>query len=127
MNEIRNRKFKFLGSGWLIIGVLGFTYLTVNFISLAQGNTPSQTEVSDGYWVFFWGSLVIGVIGVVCGLAILLRYRQAGPLVAISSVLLLFPALAIVVPLLVVVPSLWLTFTQDGKGAFRRYVAMESG
>jgi hypothetical protein len=49
MNEISNRKFKFLGSGWLIIGVLGFTYLTVNFISLAQGNTPSQTEVSDGY------------------------------------------------------------------------------
>ena len=127
MPETNNRKIKILGSAWLGLGGLAFAYVFVDLFSLAQGNSPSATEVADGYWVFFLGALVIGAIGIANGLALLLRSPVARPVLAISSLVLLLPSVGLLVPLLVVVPSLWLTLAKDGKEAFESYVARENG
>ena len=108
MHETNNRKFKILGAAWLGLGGIAFAYVFINLFSLAQGNTPSATEVSDGYWVFFVGALVIGAICMLNGLALLRRNPVARPLLIISSIVLL-PSAGLVVPLLVVASSLWLT------------------
>ena len=124
MPETINRNIKILGAAWLALGGLAFAYVLTNLFSLAQGNAPSATEVADGYWVFFAGALVIGAIGMVNGLALLRRNPIARPLLAISSVLLL-PSVGLLIPLLVVVPSLWLTLSRDGREAFESYMAQE--
>ena len=61
------------------------------------------------------------------GLALLRRNRVARLVLATSSVVLLLPSLALIVPLLVVLPSLWLTLSGDGKDAFEIYMARENG
>ena len=123
MPENNKRKIKILGAAWLGMGGLAFAYVFVNLFSLAQGNAPSAEEATDGYWVFFLGALVIGAIGTVNGLAVLRRNPVARPILAISSLVLLLPSVGLLVPLLVVVPSLWLTLSKDGKEAFESYVA----
>ena len=122
MSETNNRKFKILGGGWLGMGGLALAFAFITLFPLAQGNAPTATEVSDGYWVFAVGGLVIGAIGMVNGLALLRRNRLARPVLAISSFLLL-PTAAFVVPVLVVAPSLWVTLSSDGKEAFESYLA----
>ena len=123
MPETNDRKFKLLGAGWLGLGGLFFAYVFINLFPLAQGNSPSATEVADGYWVFFLGALVIGAIGMVNGLALLSRNPFARPVLAVSSLILLPLSAGLLVPLLVVAPSLWLTLSRGGKGAFEGYMA----
>ena len=72
MPETKNRNFKIVAV-WLGLGGLGFTYAFVHLFPLAQGNAPSATEVSDGYWVFIALALVLGAVGTVTGLALLRR------------------------------------------------------
>ncbi len=69
---------------------------------------------------------MIGAIGMVNGVALLRRTPIARPLLAISSLVLLVPSAALLVPLLVVAPSLWLTLSRGGKEAFEIYIARES-
>ena len=70
---------------------------------------------------------MIGAIGMVDGLALLCRNPVARPVLAISSLVLLLPSAAFIVPLLVVVPSLRLTLSKDGKEAFESYIGRENG
>jgi uncharacterized membrane protein len=70
----------------------------VTLLPLAQGNAPSATEVSDGYWVFVALGLVTGAIGMVNGLALLRRHPVARRVIAISSWLVLLPAAGLVFP-----------------------------
>lgn len=126
MPETNNRNIRILGAAWLALGGLALVYVIINLFSLAQGNAPSATEVSDGYWVFFVGALVIGIAGMANGFSLLLRNPVARPLLAVSSLLLLPTAFAIV-PLLVVAPSLWLALSGDGKKALESYIAREGG
>ena len=122
MPDAQNRRFKILGAGWLGLGGLSFAFLLTLLFPLAQGNAPSATEVSDGYWVFAALALVVGAIGMVNGLALLRRNPVARPLLMVSSILLL-PSASLLVPLLVVAPSLWLTMSRGGKEAFESYMA----
>lgn len=122
MAETNDRKFKILGAGWLGLGGLAFAFAFITLFPLAQGNFPSATQVSDGYWVFVALGLVFGAIGTVNGLALLRRIPAVRPLLAISSITLL-PSATLVFPLLVVLPSLWLTLFTDGKKAFGSYMA----
>ena len=125
MPETNNRNLKILGATWLGIGALAFVYAFVSLFSLAQGNAPTATEVSDGYWVFVALGLVIGAMGVVNGTALLRRNRIARPALVVSSLVLILPSLGLLVPLLVVVPSLWLTLSKGGKEALEGYMAKE--
>ena len=127
MPETNNRNIKILGAAWLVLGGLFLAYVSINLFSLAQGDAPSATEVADGYWFFFVGALVMGVVGMVNGLVLLSRNRLARRFLAISSLVLLLPSAALLVPLVVVVPSLWLTLSRDGKEAYEMYTASESG
>ena len=61
------------------------------------------------------------------GLVLLSRIPVARPVLAVSSLVLLLPSVALVVPLLVVGPSLWLTLSNDGKEAFGSYMARANG
>ena len=76
--------------------------------------------------------VVLGSVQFANGLALLRRNRKARRLLAISSIILLIPsiggAVAIIgIPeLLVVVASLWLTLSKDGKKAFESYMAKEN-
>ena len=126
MPETNNRKIKILGAAWLGLGGLALAFAFVSLFPLTQGNTPSATEVSDGYWVFAALGLGIGTTGLVNGLALLCRIPAARPLLAISSWVLLLPAAAFVVPLLVAMTSLWLTISSDGKQALGSYMAREN-
>ena len=126
MPETKYCYIKILGAAWLGLGGIASIYVIGTLISLALGNTPSATDVSDGYWVYFWGALVIGTIGMVNGLALLRRNSAARPLLLISSVVLLLPSIGLLVPLLVVVPSLWLTLSGDGKEVYTSYIAREN-
>ena len=71
--------------------------------------------------------LVIGTIGLTSGLALLRRHREARAILVISSLLLALPSTGLVVPLLVVVPSLWLTFSRGGKETLGSFIARENG
>ena len=129
MPETNNRKFKILGAGWLGLGGIAFA---AAFLALFQIFFTSQ-EVEGGFWggsVFVLVLLVLGSIQMVNGLALLRRNPVARPLIAISSLVLLIPSAAGVVasgigvvPLLVVVPSLWLTLSRRGKEALGSYMA----
>ena len=123
MPKTRNRDIKILGAAWLGLGSLGFVYAFVALFPLTQGDTPSPTAISEGYWVYLLGALVIGIIGMVSGLALLRRHAVTRRLLAISSLVLLIPSAVLVVPLLVVMPSLWLT--SSGKVALETYIARE--
>ena len=127
MPDPSNRKFKILGAAWLGLGGLSLAFAFVTLLPLAQGNAPSATEVSDGYWVFVALGLVTGAIGMVNGLALLGRHPVARRVIAISLWLLLLPAAGFVFPILIVAPSLWLTLSRDGKEAFESYMARENG
>ena len=123
MPETNERKFKILGAAWLAMGGLAFAFAFISLLPLAQGNPPSAAEVSDGYWGFVLLGLAVGAIGIVNGLALLLRLSIARPVLAITSWVLLLPAAAFIVPLLVVAPSLWLAQSRGGKEAFESYTA----
>ena len=127
MAETNIRNIKILGAAWLGLGSLGFVYAFVALFPLTQGDTPSPTAISEGYWVYLLGALVIGIIGMVSGLALLRRYRVTHRILAISSLVLLLPSAAFWVPLLVLLPSLWLTLAPDGKEAYERYMTTENG
>ena len=122
MAETNIRNIKILGAAWLALGGLALAFAFITLFPLTQGNPPSATEIADGYWVFVVLGLVVGAIGMVNGLALLRRYPRARPIVAISSVLLL-PSAGLVLPLLIVAPSLWLTLSVGGKEAFESYLA----
>ena len=125
MPETYDRKIKILGAAWLVLGVLAFVFAIVTLFPLALGDTPTETEVSDGYWVFAALGLVIGAIGMVNGSALLRRNPVARPIILGSSILLL-PSAGLVLPLLIVAPSLWLTLSGDGKEALESYMAREN-
>ena len=127
MPETNNHKIKVLGAAWLGLGGLSLAYAFISLFPLAQGNAPTATAVAEGYWVFVALSLVMGAIGMVIGLTLLHRIPMARPVLTISSLVLLLPSAAFLVPLLVVAPSLWLTLSRDGKEAFESYMARENG
>ena len=126
MSETSDRRFKILGAAWLGLGGLSFAFVFSELFPLALGNAPSATEVADGYWVFVALGLVIGAIGTVNGLALLRRIPVARRFLTVSSFVLL-PSAGLVVPLLVIASSLWLTLSRDGKQAFEGYMARENG
>ena len=126
MPETYDRKIKILGAAWLVLGGLAFVFAIVTLFPLALGDTPTETEVSDGYWVFAALGLVIGAIGTINGSALLRRTPIARAIIIGSSILLL-PSATFVLPLLVVAPSLWLTLSKDGKEALESYMAGENG
>ena len=122
-----NRKFKMLGAAWLVLG--GFTFAIVpipSLFSLVRGNTPSPFEAGDEWPIVVLVFAVAGAICMVNGLALLRRNRVARPLLIVSSLLLL-PSAGLIVPLLVVLPSLWLTLSTGGKEALESYLAREIG
>ena len=121
MTETGTGKFKILSAAWLGMGGLFLTYALPNLFSLAQGNAPSAGAVSEGYWFYLVGALVMGAIGMANGLALLRRSPVTRPLLAVSSLVLLIPSVVFVVPLLFVVPSLWLALSGQGKLAFEIY------
>ena len=78
--------------------------------------------------------LAVGAVQMVNGLALLRRNGIARPVLVISSSLLLIPSVTGlaaggmgIVPLMVVVPSLWLTLSTRGKEAFQSYMARANG
>ena len=126
MPGTNNRNIKILGAAWLGLG--GITFAIV-LVALFQILFTSQ-EVEGGNWgglVFVLVLLVLGSIQIVNGLALLRRNPVARPLIAISSLVLLLPSVFSVFPLLVVVPSLWLTLSRGGKKAVESYLAIETG
>ena len=127
MPETINRNIKILGAAWVGLGGLSIAYAVISLFPLAEGNAPSATAVAEGYWVFVVLGLVIGVIGLVNGLALLRRNPVARPLLVVSSLLLLLPSVGLVVPLLVVLPSLWLTLSRGGKEEFESFMGGENG
>ena len=127
MPETANGKIKILGAAWLGLGGLAFLYAFISLYPLAQGKYPSAPAVSEGSWVYALGALVMGAIGMVNGLALLRRNPVARRVLAISSLVLLLPSTVLLVPLLIVGPSIWLTLSKDGKEAFERYIARENG
>ena len=127
MSENSNRRIKILGAGWLGLGYLSMAFVFITLFPLTQGNVSSETEVSDGYWVFIVMGLVMGTIGLASGLALLRRHREARAILVISSLLLALPSTILVFPLLVVVPSLWLTFSRGGKETLGNFIARENG
>ena len=113
-----DRNIKILGAAWLFLGgTTLYAALDLRHIGL----------------VFVLALLVWGSVQVANGLTLLLRYPVARRLLTISSLVLLIPsitgALAIIVipALLVVVGSLWLTLSKNGKKAFESYIARENG
>ena len=128
MPETTNRMCKILGAAWLGLGGLSFAVVFINLFPLVQGKTPSGLfESGDGWWIVDLVFLVVGAIGMVNGLALLRRNPVARPVLAISSLVFLLPSVGLVVPLLVVAPSLWLTMSSGGKEAYERYMARENG
>lgn len=89
MTETGTGKFKILSAAWLGMGGLFLTYALPNLFSLAQGNAPSAGAVSEGYWFYLVGALVMGAIGMANGLALLRRSPVTRPLLAVSSLVLL--------------------------------------
>ena len=133
MSETKNRKFKILGAGWLVLGGLAFA---VSLLAIAQviiGLSAAEDGFIQGS-VFVLVLLVVGAIFSVNGVALLRRNPVARPIMAISSLVLLIPsAVGLVVsgigglPLLVVAPSLWFTLSGRGKKAFESYMARATG
>ena len=109
------------------LGAFFYAVVFINLLPLVQGNTPSGLfESGDGWWIFDLVVLVIGGIYIVNGLALLRRDPVARPLLAIS-LLVSLPSATLLVPLLVLAPSLWLTLSRGGKEAFESYMARENG
>ena len=128
MGETNNRMFKILGAAWLSLGGLSLAVVFINLLPLVQDKTPSGLlESGDGWWIVDLVFFVVGAIGMVNGLALLRRNPVARPLLAISSLVLLLPSAGFVVPLLVVVPRLWLTLSRGGKEALESYMVRENG
>ena len=125
MPETNNRRIKILGAGWLGLGGLTFALVLTMLFPLVQGNTPSPFEAGDEWWIVVLVFLVVGAICMVNGLALLRRHPVVRPVLAISSWVLLIPAAAFFVPLLIVLPSLWLTLSRGGKEVFESYMARE--
>ena len=124
MPKPNDRGIKFIGVGWLGLGALGLVYVLFGLLS-PEGITPGEAAVREGYWWYFLMALALGAIGMFNGFALLLRYPVARLTLAISSWVMLLPALVFVFPLLVLLPSLWLTMLQGGKETFTRYLARE--
>ena len=122
-----DRNIKILGAAWLVLGGLAVALVLISLFPLLQGNTPSPFEAGDEWPIVVLVFAVVAAIGVVNGLALLRRKRIAPPLLAISSSVLLLPSIGLLVPLLVVAPSLWLTLSQGGKEAFESYLAGGDG
>ncbi len=127
MSETNDRKIKILGAAWLGLGGLTFAFVLTMLFPLVQGNTPSPFEAGDEWWIVVLVFAVVGAICMVNGLALLRRNPVARRLLAISSIVLLLPSAAFLVPLVVVLPSLWLTLSPGGKEVFESYMARENG
>ena len=101
-----------------------FATVLLALVQLPQG------DAEGGFWggfVFVMVLLVLGAIQTVNGLALLRRNPVARPLLAITSLVLLVPSVLAVFPLLVVLPSLWVTLSTGGKEAFESYTPRENG
>ena len=119
MPETKNRNIKILGAAWLSLGGLALAYAFVSLFPLAQGNAPSATSVSEGYWVFVALGLVIGAIGTVNGLALFRRNPVARLVIAISSLVLFLPSALMLFPLLVVCPAYGSRFQEMARRRLR--------
>ncbi len=83
-------------------------------------------ESGDAWWIVALVFLVIGAICTVSGLGLLRRNPVARPFLIISSIVLV-PLVGLLVPILLLAPSLWLTLSGGGKEAFESYVARANG
>ncbi len=123
----KSRNIKILGAVWLGVGGLAFAWVLSDLVPRVQGkSTLGLFESGDAWWVVVLVFLAIGVICVVSGLGLLLRSPVARPFLIISSIVFI-PLVGLVVPLLVLAPSLWLTVSTGGKKAFESYMARENG
>ncbi len=120
MPSATNRNIKVLGAAWLVLGGLTFAFVLISLFPLVQGDTPSPFEAGDEWWIVLLVIAAVGAILTANGLTLLRRNPVARPFIAISSVILLIPSATMVVPLLVVVPSLWLTLSRGGRGEWMR-------
>jgi hypothetical protein len=118
-------RIKILAAAWLGLGGIFVVLAFIAVISVVQGGENAAFESGDKWWIVVLILLVVAAIPMVNGLALLRRNAVARPLIAISSLVLLVPSLASVFPLLVVVPSLWLTLSKGGKEALRSYMRTE--
>ena len=124
-----NRKIKILGAVWLGVGGIFLALAFVAFLSVVIGDDPAGQafEAGDKWCIVVLVLLGIGAILMVPGLALLRRNPVARPLLAITSLVLLVPSVLAVFPLLVVLPSLWVTLSTGGKEAFESYTPRENG
>ena len=106
MPESNDRRIKMLAAAWLVLGGLVFAFVLASLFPLLQGETPSPFEAGDEWPIVVLAFAVAAAIGVVNGSALLRRSPVARPLLAISSLVLLLPSAGLMVPLLVVAPSL---------------------
>jgi hypothetical protein len=128
-------RIKLLGAGWLGLGGIFLALAFVAFLSVVIGDDPAGQafESGDKWWIVVLVLLALGAIPMVNGLALLRRNTKARPLIAVSSLVLLIPSIGgaatfFGIPLLlVVVASLWLTFSRRGREAFASYTAREKG
>ena len=123
MSESNSRIFKALAVAWLGLGGFFFGVVLINLLPLVQGNTPSGLfESGGGWWIVDSVFLVMGAIWAANGLALFRRSPAARPLTVVSSLVLL-PTVGLIIPLLVLVPSLWIVLSRRGKEAFGSYIA----
>ena len=130
-----NRKFRFLGAGWVGWGGFFLAIAFLAFLSVVIGDDPETQafEAGDKWWIVVLVFLVLGATFSVNGLALLRRNPVARSVLAISSLVFLIPSALLVVTgsgvllLFVVVPSLWLTLSKGGKEAYESYMARENG
>ena len=127
MPATNNRKFRILGAAWIVLGGLIFAFILVSLFPLVQGDTPSPFEAGDEWWIVLLVFAAVGAILTANGLTLLRRNPIARPFLVISSLVLLLPSAALVVPLLVLVPSLWFTLSRGGREELDSYMAGENG
>ena len=123
----KNRNIKILGATWLGVGALFFALVLSDLLPRLQGQSAlGLFESGDAWWIVALVFLVIGAICTVSGLGLLRRNPVARPFLIISSIVLV-PLVGLLVPILLLAPSLWLTLSGGGKEAFESYVARANG
>ena len=123
----KNRNIKILGATWLGVGALFFVLVLSDLLPRLQGQSAlGLFESGDAWWIVALVFLVIGAICTVSGLGLLRRNPVARPFLIISSIVLI-PLVGLLVPILLLAPSLWLTLSGGGKEAFESYVARANG
>ena len=131
----KNRNIKILGAAWLVGGglSLAIALFAIGQVLIIEPSAADEDGLIQGL-AFVVVLLALGAVGIFNGLALLRRYTSARLVLAISSLVLLFPSAAGVaaggggIPgLLVVLPTLWLTLSRSCKETFASYMGVDNG